>query len=196
MEIRIDLTGKVFGHLTVLGFHEKKNGSQYWLCKCDCGKTVIIQRSNMTSGTTKSCGCMKGFKHGFYGHPVYKAFYRMKDRCSNPHNKSFSRYGGRGITVCSEWSDVATFAAWALASGWKQGLTLDRVDPNGNYEPSNCRWISLEAQQRNRTNTKKVIWEGNEVALTVLCEQKGIDYKKVHNRMTKLGWSLGRALAA
>lgn len=157
-----DLTGKKFGRLTVIKkMPNNANNKVVWLCKCDCGNETIVIGSRLYTGKTKSCGCLtrestieRNTRHG-YGHSkLYNARLRMIDRCTNPKNKDFSYYGGRGINVCKEWLDkekgVVAFCEWAKSNGYEEGLTLDRIDVNGDYSPDNCRWVTMAVQGNNR----------------------------------------------
>lgn len=126
----------------------------FFLCE-KCGKTV--KRSLRDGLAAKSCGCLgsKGsghhsYHHGFNGHRLYAVWRGIKARCLNPSNSCYHRYGGRGIKICSEWMDAGVFCNWALANGWRQGLDLDRIDNNGNYEPQNCRFVTHSVNCKNR----------------------------------------------
>lgn len=160
---RNDLTGKRFGRLLVVEKAGKMYGNQTYLCKCDCGNIVRCYHSNLTKGASQSCGCLqkelasKRFKtHGMRNSRLYDVYTNMKSRCSNPKNKSYSNYGGRGIKVCNEWMEsFDNFMEWALSSGYSESLTLDRIDVNGNYCPENCRWATVFQQVNNK---RKTIW--------------------------------------
>ena len=154
-----DLTGKRFGKLTALyDTGERKNGKPLWECRCDCGNITKVKSCNFVSGRTKSCGCYSREKviemnttHGGTGTRLFRIWTSMKTRCSNPNYKKYEYYGGRGIKVCDEWlHDFAAFRKWALANGYKDNLTLDRKDPDGNYEPQNCQWATWHEQRINQ----------------------------------------------
>lgn len=147
--------GEKFGRLTVISRNTKE---KKWTCICECGNTVSVIASNLNKGNTKSCGCLQrdirsitGKKHGMEGTKIYHVWKSMKQRCFNSNHKSFKYYGGRGITVCDEWkNDFQAFYDWAMANGYKEGLTIDRIDANGNYEPSNCEWVTQKQNNSHR----------------------------------------------
>ena len=159
---RLNLIGQCFGRLTVIEKGEEtSSGQSMWICKCECGKkTKPIFGANLTRGHTKSCGCLRT-KHNKHNTRLYEVWRGMKKRCYCTSDQAYKNYGGRGISVCEEWRDnFQAFYGWAMANGYnpsaKQGeCTLDRIDVNGNYEPSNCRWVTMKVQQNNRRNNKK-----------------------------------------
>ena len=164
----LDLTGQRFGKLTVIKFSKDvqsgKRKRKYWLCQCDCGNTKEVRTDSLTSGNVKSCGCLHiensyknltseyGFKpkYQIQNKRLYCIWYGMKQRCCNSENENYPRYGGRGITICNEWLDFDNFAKWALSNGYTDNLSIDRIDNNGNYEPSNCRWVDIYTQANNK----------------------------------------------
>jgi hypothetical protein len=138
----IDLTGQRFGKLVVISRESRYRREETWRCLCDCGKETVVRGDVLRRGTTNSCGCGKGLKHGHFHKPWYRSYKSMMERCYLPTNGNYQRYGGKGVTVCEEWHDINKFAEWVETSGYAPGLTIDRIDPLGNYEPSNCQWLT------------------------------------------------------
>lgn len=196
---RKNLEGMKFGRLTVVGYDSRsKNGSSRWMCNCDCGKAIITRSDSLRSGSTLSCGCISREKaservraffttHGLRHTPIYESWAAMKARCTNPRNPSYRNYGGRGIAVCSSW--ISSFEAFLSDMGPRtDGTSLDRIDVDGNYEPSNCRWASSKTQQRNRRNNRHISVNGETKTCAEWAEIKGLRLGTLWNRLD-LGWS-------
>ena len=153
-----DITGQRFGRLVAVRvFGKTANGDARWECRCDCGKNTVVKYGHLKSGAVKSCGCWKEApkKHGMTAKGarprVYGIWEGMKQRCSNPNVERYPRYGGRGIKVCQEWADdFETFYIWAMANGYSDDLTIDRINNDGDYTPGNCRWVTIADNIRNR----------------------------------------------
>lgn len=191
----IDLTGQKFGKWTVLGrAPNNKDDGAMWHCQCNCGRQAIISRGNLRSGASCQCLHCKFVKHGFSRTKLYRVLQGMIQRCENPNSRQYKYYGGRGIKVCSEWKrDFNIFRVWAINHGYKHYLAIDRIDNNGNYEPGNCRFITMAMQNRN-IRTNRLIKIGGETKL--LCEwaeQAGINYDTLYYRILR-GWPEHRLL--
>lgn len=173
---------------------------------CECGNEVIALKSRVKTGETKSCGCYKrdiqrermiqrNTTHGKGRTRLYRIWYGMNRRCSNPKFKQFKDYGGRGIKVCGEWRrDFMAFYDWAMANGYDEALTLDRIDNDGNYTPSNCRWITRLEQMQNTRSARMISFNGKTLSLTEWSRETGIKRDTIRQRMDRLGWSVEDAL--
>lgn len=178
-----DITGARFNHLKVLSFAFIKKHQAYWLCKCDCGREKILRGDGLRSGHSKTCGACNN--HGQSETRIYKIWLGIKQRCLNKRNSSFLRYGARGIKVCNEWSGengFVEFLNWSNSHGYKENLTIDRIDNNGDYSPENCRWVSLLEQARNRRNNVFYLVNGKRKSLVELVELLALDYNKVQHK--------------
>ena len=174
-------------------------GVARWICKCDCGNRTVVRANNLKSGAVKSCGCLQKKSvvktHGMSKTKLYYIWRDMIERCESKKSKSYKDYGYRGIGICEEWRrDFIHFYNWSVASGYQEGLTIDRIDFNKGYCPENCRWITKGEQAKNRRMNYKIEYNGEIKTLQELCDELKLNYKRVHNRINKLGWSLERAI--
>lgn len=174
-DVKDEMIGKTFANITVLEFDCKKGRYLYYKCKCNlCGRIFSTRKYSLTSGHTKSCGCVTkkwmhsgnlNKKHGLYKDRAYWLWAKVKARCYNPNSREYPNYGGRGIIMCDEWLDPKNFVEWAYANGYdkdapKGQCTLDRIDVNGIYEPSNCRFITNQEQQNNKRTCRMFEYHG------------------------------------
>ena len=195
----LDLTGERYGNLTVIKRVENsKNGHSNWLCRCDCGNYTTVNSGHLREKHgTKTCGCSwkkageRTFKHGMKNTRLYYIWSSMKKRCFNENEPSYLQYGARGISICNEWKEnFKAFHDWALENGYDENAergecTIDRIDVNGNYEPSNCRWVGMKEQSRNRRNTIYLNQDGEKIPLSEICEKQGLNYSKIRGRMAR-----------
>lgn len=188
-----------YGKLTFIKEEYRKkysNGAvtKFAMFRCDCGTDKVINLSNVRRGLVKSCGCIVATQKGLSKTSLYKCYKHIRHRCLNPKDVNYKNYGLRGITICQEWlDDFSAFYAWATKNGYKEGLTIDRIDVNGNYEPSNCKWSTMKEQQNNRTNNRIIEFKGEKKTITAWAEQYGMSYRNLHYRL-KNGYSIKDAL--
>lgn len=163
-----NLIGEKFGMLTVIEKDSTPHNDRktYWKCKCDCGNEKIIRSDSLLGGKSNSCGCFNVTshqKHGLHEHKLYYTWEGMKARCYNPNNIKYSIYGKRNITICNKWkNNFLEFYNWAISNGYNEHIkkyghrntTIDRINSDGNYEPSNCRWATIKEQNQNRKSRK------------------------------------------
>lgn len=188
-----DLKGHRFGRLVAIEeCGRSKQGSVLWKCQCDCGNTSLARASALKSGHIQSCGCATKeavTKHGMRRTRLYGIWSHMVDRCTNPNSTVADRYFDRGIKMCAEWRDsFEAFRDWALANGYSDKLSIDRINNNGNYEPSNCRWATVKEQGRNKRNNVMLTCNGETHCLAEWAEMTNQPRSRLNNRLRR-GWS-------
>lgn len=187
----IDITGQKFNKLTVLSKVQNLSSKKArWLCKCDCGNFTEVSGDNLRNGSVKSCGCLVVYNnkqratHRKSNIRLYNIWRNMKARCNNSNNPSYKNYGGRGIKIYEKWADFEIFYDWAINNGYKEYLTLDRIDVNGNYEPNNCRWITLTEQSYNKRYNIYFYIDDKMKCLAELCKERNLKYTTIYRRVT------------
>ena len=196
------MIGGSFGRLTVLGEAEKKGGHRRWLCRCTCGNEKVIHQSALRAGLTRSCGCLRretiadigrtvNRRHGFARKsavtPLWRAWHSMRARCENPTDKSFVHYGRRGIRVCDRWQVFENFAA-DMGERPSPRHSIDRIDVNGHYEPSNCRWASQVEQNNNKRDNRIVVIGDRKLTIAEVARLAGVPHATMTSRI-KRGWT-------
>lgn len=195
--------GEQYNQLTVMkevAPRRTNNGNlRVFLCKCSCGVEKEILLGALRSGKIKGCGCMRGRHanrysvHGQWDKPVYGAWRDMIQRCTNPNNAQFKNYGDRGISVCEEWMTAKNFIDWAFRNGYDDSLSIDRIDVNGNYNPENCRWVSMQVQHSNKRSNIVIEYKGVKRTLRQWSKITGVNHETLRRRL-KDGWDTERAL--
>lgn len=186
------MVGSKFGMVTVISKTDIRSGThRLWQCSCDCGRNVLATMSDLRTGRRKSCGCLKGANlitngaHiGGKRMPEYGIWAGMKERCSNPKCKKFERYGSRGISVCEDWQDFASFLK-DMGRRPSRDHSLDRRDNDGNYEPGNCRWVVLEVQANNKSTNVFLTIDGEKRSLTQWSKVAGIHQMTIRYRASR-----------
>lgn len=189
-----DITDQKFGKLTVIKISGKsKSGNIKWLCKCDCGNTTEVIGSKLRNGYTKSCGCLKfsAQAQGYSATRLYQIWTNMHRRCYDSRHDNFKWYGAKGIFICDEWHQFMSFRTWALTNGYADNLSIDRINPKGIYEPSNCRWQTQKQQMNNVSSNKILYFEGKKYTQSEFADNFNLSYHTVTNRI-RLGWELER----
>lgn len=192
-----DLTGVLFGRLSVIKESEERtsSGEVMWICKCECGNEKSVASRSLTKGLTKSCGCLQrevvsksSSSHGKCGTRLHEIWRNMKRRCYNENATGYDTYGGKGVSICNEWlEDFENFYKWSMKNGYSDNLTIDRINVDGDYEQSNCRWATMKVQQNNKTTNKIIIINGISKTLKEWSDETGIKSVTIQRRLA-LGW--------
>lgn len=197
-----DLTGQKFGRLTAIKKDDtKKSRKAYWICLCNCGNIKSVRSDSLQAGRIRSCGCLKKEqdktnlqksevkkKTKRFGEPygkirIHTIWANMKSRCYNQNDKRYKDYGGRGICVCKEWKDdFFGFYEWAINNGYNDNLTIDRIDNIGNYNPNNCRWVTIEDQCNNRRSNINITIGNETKTLKQWCDIFDLPYRRIYRR--------------
>lgn len=184
------MIGEIFGKLKVLSELDEraKGGGKQYLCKCECGNTTIVRSDHLKSGHTTSCGCNKIMitSHKKSQSNLYRRWDKIKQRCYNKNSKNYKNYGARGIKMCDEWlHNFMAFYNWAISNGYRNTLTIDRIDNNGNYEPNNCRWVDYTTQNNNRRNTVYLTCNGKTQSVMEWCRELNLNPSTVYYRVKR-----------
>lgn len=209
LKTKTDLIGHRFGKLVVTErVGRNKHNNVLWKCKCDCGGETITTSHCLLCGDTKSCGCIRNkyFTEKKYDlldiqekfentipsdTPIYRSWSAMRSRCRTENNPAYKNYGGRGITVCDEWlgeNGFINFYNWSIQNGYADGLTIDRIDNNGDYTPNNCRWITREEQQKNKRNNTIITCDGKSMIISDWARELGVNRSMISWRKRN-GWT-------
>lgn len=194
-KVKENLTGKRSGKLSIIELSsEKISGRDMWLCQCDCGKIVKVRDYDLRKEITKSCGCLaveKTKTHGMYKSPEYKIWGSMLSRCYNVKSSGYKNYGGRGIIICERWHNFENFYADMRKRPDK--LQIDRINNDGIYEPTNCRWATQKTQLRNKRSNKKLTYKNQTMCISELVEKTGTNAARLNRRLS-LGWKIEDAI--
>lgn len=193
-----EIEGKKFGYLTAI----KYSGNGKWECKCDCGNIKCVETSKLVKGRTVSCGCknkLNQFKktHGMTNTRIYSIWSGMKNRCQNMRKQGYEMYGGRGIVVCDEWNGkhgFENFYEWSMKHGYSEELTIDRIDNDKGYSPDNCRWVTMEIQNKNKRNVRHFVIDGIDFTVPEISKTFGINLNTLNARIRRHGNDLSKVL--
>lgn len=206
MSAQIDMIDSRHGRLRVTSYSHAHNGA-FWNCICDCGEQAVVSGRLLRKGVVKSCGCgslaqavanarasavRRRGKHWPLSRKLKELRRNMIARCYDPENKRFANYGGRGVMVCDEWlNDRSAFYDWVIDNGWSESLTIERVDVNGNYEPSNVRFVPMQEQQNNTTRSRVLEWAGRKMTVSEWARDLGVRPQALQHRVDR-GWRIER----
>lgn len=204
-----DLIGQTHKRLTVKEIAVIDNQT-YIICECTCGNTIKCFPYQFKNGSYSSCGCLKydnlpqmwASHHkahnridGRASEPLYGIWRQMNNRCSNPKAHGYSYYGGKGIKVCNEWQDYISFKEWAINNGYQKGLSIDRINPNKNYEPSNCGWVTKSQQQQSHKSSNRYLtYNGETLTIAEWSKKLNIPYRTINNRVNRGNYSIEQIL--
>lgn len=201
--IKVIKPGMVFGKLTIKERKgSSKDGCMVFLCICECGNSIETVSSYLKTGSRSNCETcrqklvldnirkvsIKNKTHGMTNTRLYNIWRKIKDRCNNPNNSKYHIYGGRGITYHLEWRKFEPFLHWALSNGYSNNLTIDRINTNGDYSPSNCRWVPTKIQANNRRNNIKIRYLGEERTISEWSDYLDIPFSRINRRYHQYGW--------
>lgn len=200
----IDLIGKRYGHVTVIGRAKNPYSGNHhaaWLCRCDCGKEFVALGDNLRANRYVSCGCERSERakkqfstHGMSNTRLYKIWLCMRSRCYYEKNNDFKWYGARGIKVCDEWMrSFESFSRWALSHGYDDTLSIDRIDCNQGYSPENCRWATAAMQANNTRDNHMLTFQGKTQSMALWAKETGLKYGTIKSRL-QYGWNVEKAL--
>jgi hypothetical protein len=204
-ELYPSLIGQKFNRLTVSSFNGIKNNRKYYNCLCDCGKLTVVRNDCIVSGQIKSCGCLMientraaNVTHGFCSGNgkmirLYRTWRGMITRVTNKNVKEYKNYGERGIAICEEWMSFKSFYNWAYSNGYSDNLTIERINNNDGYNPSNCRWITREDQAYNKRTTRFVEYKGDKLPLSLMAKKYNLSTDRLFRRL-KRGWDIEKSL--
>lgn len=186
-----DIAGLRFGRLTVVArVGSDNNGNSRWLCSCDCGEQRNVLAQSLRNGATRSCGCLnrelvakRETQHGQTGTSTYRTWDAMLQRCTNPKHRKWPDYGGRGIQVCESWKKYEDF--FSDMGARPDGMTIDRIDNDGDYTPENCRWATPTEQMNNRRNNRVFVINGERLTLSQACRKFQINKSTARNRLSR-----------
>lgn len=192
----VDLTGNVYGRLTVLSRDGDMYGKVAWACRCSCGTTLRVSGADLKSGNKSSCGCLKietignlNRTHGLTNSNEYSIWSKIKDRCFNPNTRNYDDYGGRGISMCDRWRNSFENFYADMGPRPSPDHSIERRNNDEGYFPGNCVWATRVEQARNKRNNKLVHFNGRDVTVAELAESANLDYHLVYKRIVILGWS-------
>lgn len=201
---KYNLAGRRFGRLTVITLMPESpcSHSRFWRCLCDCGRHVVVTTTNLSSGNTKSCGCLRHQQsrlvhrtHGMSRNSrLYRIWKAMRARCLSKTNHAYAAYGGRGIIICDRWAKSFQAFYDDMHSTYRAGLSLDRIDNDGPYCPENCRWATQRQQSRNQRTTLRIAFKGETLSAIEWAERTGIKSSTIRARIAR-GWPIERVLS-